>query len=73
MKIGFTSTSFRQIKSIEKIVKIASDAGADCIEWGGDVHVPHGDLAIAREAAEKTKKADLVHLVKMNLQSSIVQ
>ena len=39
MRIGFTSTSFRQIKSVEKIVKIASDSGADCIEWGADVHV----------------------------------
>ncbi|MBR4859456.1 MAG: TIM barrel protein [Clostridia bacterium] len=39
MRIGFTSTSFRQIKSIEKIVKIASESGADCIEWGGDVHI----------------------------------
>lgn len=50
MKIGFTSTSFRQIKSIEKIVKIASLSGADCIEWGGDVHVK--DV----EAAKRAKK-----------------
>ncbi len=39
MKIGFTSTSFRQIKSIEKIVRIAEASGAEIIEWGGDVHV----------------------------------
>ena len=39
MKIGFTSTSFRQIKSLEKIVSIALDSGVDCIEWGGDIHV----------------------------------
>ena len=39
MKIGFTSTSFRQIKDIEKIVKIASRCKVDCIEWGGDIHV----------------------------------
>lgn len=48
MRIGFTSTSFRQIKSIEKIVKIASDSGADCIEWGGDVHVK--DVPTAKRA-----------------------
>ena len=48
MKVGFTSTSFRQIKSIEKIVKIASDSGADCIEWGADVHVK--DVATAKRA-----------------------
>ena len=39
MNIGFTSTSFRQIKSIGKIVEIASESGADCIEWGGDIHI----------------------------------
>lgn len=45
MKIGFTSTSFRQIRSIERIVKIASESGADCIEWGGDIHIKDKDTA----------------------------
>ncbi len=45
MNIGFTSTSFRQIKSIEKIVKIASESGADCIEWGGDIHIKDTETA----------------------------
>lgn len=48
MRIGFTSTSFRQIKNIEKIVKIASESGADCIEWGGDVHIK--DIPTAKRA-----------------------
>lgn len=48
MKIGFTSTSFRQIKCIEKIVKIASASGAECIEWGGDIHVK--DVPTAKRA-----------------------
>ncbi len=39
MQIGFTTTSFRQIKSIEQIVKIACEVGVDCIEWGGDIHI----------------------------------
>ncbi|HHU84667.1 MAG TPA: TIM barrel protein [Clostridiales bacterium] len=39
MLIGFTSTSFRQIKKLDKIVEIAVRANADCIEWGGDIHV----------------------------------
>lgn len=39
MKFGFTTTTFRNIKDVEKIVKIAVDAGIDCIEWGGDIHV----------------------------------
>ena len=45
MKIGFTSTSFRQIKSTEKIVRIASASGAEIIEWGGDIHVKNTDDA----------------------------
>lgn len=39
MQIGFTTTTFRNIKDVKKIVKIASDAGVDCVEWGGDIHV----------------------------------
>ena len=50
MKFGFTSTTLRQIKDLEKIVKIAMDVGAECIEWGGDIHVT--DI----ESAQKAKK-----------------
>ncbi len=39
MKLGFTTTSFRQIRNREKIVNIARDCGADILEWGGDIHV----------------------------------
>ena len=39
MKLGFTTTSFRQIRDREKIVNVARDCGADIIEWGGDIHV----------------------------------
>ncbi len=39
MNIGFTSTTFRNIRSHKKIVEIALRAGVDCIEWGADVHV----------------------------------
>lgn len=39
MQIGFTSTSFRQIRDVKKVVELAVTCGADCIEWGGDVHV----------------------------------
>lgn len=48
MRIGFTSTSFRQIRSLEKIVEIARESGVDCIEWGGDIHVK--DVAAAKRA-----------------------
>lgn len=45
MKTGFTSNSFRQIKQLNKIVKIAVDSGAECIEWSGDVHVRNTEEA----------------------------
>ena len=47
MKFGFTSTSFRNIKDVKKIVDIAVSAGADCIEWGSDVHVKDIETAKA--------------------------
>ncbi len=50
MKIGFTSNSFRQIKSLDKIVEIAVAAGVDCIEWSGDIHVKNADDAKAAKA-----------------------
>ena len=48
MKYGFTATSFRQIRELEKIVDIAVKANADIIEWGGDRHVT--DLSAAKRA-----------------------
>lgn len=54
MKIGFTSNSFRQIKSLNKIVEIAVDSGAECIEWSGDVHVKSvADAEIAKNLCHK--------------------
>ena len=58
MKIGFTSTSFRQIKSIGKIVEIATLSGAECIEWGGDVHIR--DTESARLAKKLCDKAGII-------------
>lgn len=57
MKFGFTSTTLRNIKSIEKIVEIAKQANADCIEWGGDVHIR--DIKTAEKAAFLCKEAKI--------------
>lgn len=57
MQIGFTTTSFRQIKNLEKIVNIASRAGIDCIEWGGDIHVK--SVADAKRARELCDRAGI--------------
>lgn len=57
MNFGFTSTSFRQIKDLEKIVNIAREAQADCIEWGGDIHVR--SVADAKRAKELCDRAGI--------------
>ena len=57
MEIGFTSTTFRQIKNLEKIVDIAKRAGSDCIEWGGDIHVKTIDDAKKQKCCVKKRFA----------------
>lgn len=57
MRVGFTTTSLRQIKSLEKIVEIASAVGAECIEWGGDIHVK--DVESAKIAKKLCDDADI--------------
>ena len=56
---GLLSVTFRKLKPTE-IVKLASDAGMQVIEWGGDVHVPHGDLTKAKEVRRITEDAGLI-------------
>lgn len=55
---GLVSVTFRQL-GIAEVVGVAAGAGLAGIEWGGDVHVPHGDLAAARLAAAATAGAGL--------------
>ncbi len=52
-KTGIVSISFRKY-SKEQIASAAKAAGLDSIEWGGDVHVPHGDLNEAKNAVNIT-------------------
>ena len=54
-KLGLVSISFRQ-HSKEDILKEAALAGIEVIEWGGDVHTPHGDEAEARETKRLSEK-----------------
>ena len=55
---GLVSVSFRQL-SCEEIVELVSQAKLDGIEWGGDVHVPPGDVARAQEVGRMTRQAGL--------------
>lgn len=58
LKTGLCSITFRQL-SVDEIIKLVQKASLDGIEWGGDVHVPHGDLRTAREVAQKCREADI--------------
>lgn len=48
MRTGLVSITFRKLAAGE-VAGLAAAAGLECIEWGGDIHVPHGDVAAARE------------------------
>lgn len=58
MKVGLTSVTFRALEA-EQIITLAKNAGADGIEWGGDIHVPCGNFDVARRVAAATKDAGL--------------
>lgn len=55
---GLVSVTFRTLAARE-IVDLVVEAGLNCIEWGGDIHVPHGDTARAQEVRTMTEKAAL--------------
>lgn len=55
---GLASVTLRQLPA-EKVAALAQDAGLLGIEWGGDVHVPHGDLVQARRVRALTDDAGL--------------
>lgn len=58
IKSGLVSITFRQLTPLE-IVNMVKEAGLDGIEWGGDVHVPHGDIEKAKEVYQLTNDAGL--------------
>ena len=55
---GLASVTFRKLLPRE-IVKLVSSAKLDGIEWGGDIHVPHGHTAQAEEVRTMTNDAGL--------------
>jgi len=58
LRSGLVSVTFRQLTP-EDIVALVQRAGLDGLEWGGDIHVPHGDLARARAVGALTREAGL--------------
>ena len=56
---GLVSITFRALTPAQ-IVMLVRQAGLRGIEWGGDIHVPHGNAARAREVRELTQESGLV-------------
>lgn len=48
LRAGLVSISFRNL-SPAAIISLCQENRLSGIEWGGDVHVPHGDIATAKE------------------------
>lgn len=51
---GLLSVTFRQLQPAE-IIALMEQAGLRAIEWGGDIHVPHGNIERAREIGKLTR------------------
>ncbi|HVM61319.1 MAG TPA: sugar phosphate isomerase/epimerase family protein [Verrucomicrobiae bacterium] len=55
---GLVSVTFRRLAPAD-IVALVNKAGLKAIEWGGDVHVPYGNILRAREVRKLTQDAGL--------------
>ena len=56
MRAGICSITLRA-RGTGDVLRIMADAGLRCVEWGGDVHVPAGDLATARRVGRDCSNA----------------
>ncbi|MBK5288667.1 MAG: TIM barrel protein [Acidimicrobiia bacterium] len=53
---GLCSVTLRAVP-VDEVARVAGECGLAGIEWGGDVHVPPGDLVAAARAREATRAA----------------
>ena len=58
LNVGLCSVTFRSL-SVEDVVGAAQQAKIQGIEWGGDIHVPPGDLKNAESVSILTKAAGM--------------
>ena len=58
IRSGLVSITFRDLSPAE-VIELVVQAGLEGIEWGGDIHVPHGDLERADEVGRMTEDAGL--------------
>ena len=57
-RAGLVSISFRD-KTPKEILSACRKAGLSAIEWGGDIHVPHGEKKTAETVRKMTEEAGL--------------
>jgi len=55
---GLVSITFRKLNPGD-VIQLVREARLKGIEWGGDIHVPHGDLDTARSVGLMTREAGL--------------
>lgn len=58
MQKGMLSITFRK-RTPEEVIELTKKSGLTAIEWGGDIHVPHGDVATAERVGKLTREAGL--------------
>ncbi|MCL2461495.1 MAG: TIM barrel protein [Defluviitaleaceae bacterium] len=58
LKLGLVSVTFRRL-DYRGVIRAALGCGLEGIEWGGDVHVPPGDMALAERVRAETAKSGL--------------
>jgi 3-dehydroshikimate dehydratase len=59
IRSGLVSVTFRKLTA-RMIIDQMTRADLAGIEWGGDIHVPHGETRAAREVAQMTQDAGLL-------------
>ncbi|MBC8139296.1 MAG: TIM barrel protein, partial [Fibrella sp.] len=58
LRPGLCSVTLRQHSATE-VIRLAREAGLEGIEWGGDIHVPPGESALAQRVGKQTRAAGL--------------
>lgn len=58
LRSGLVSITFRNMSS-ESVIQTAKKAHLEGIEWGGDIHCPHGDKEIAYKVGQMTRENGL--------------